>query len=283
MLAVGVAQAGAAAAVRARALYENGDFEGAISQLKSVGALDADELLLAGQVYLKQGDARTACSLLEKAAEARPSDSRRIHWLGRAYGRRAETGSFLIAPRYAVKARQCFENAVRLDPSYAEAWNDLFAYYLEAPRFLGGGLDKAAGVSERMRALDLAEHHFDEARLAEKRGQPALAEAHYRHAADSSPGDPGRLVDLARFLEGRGRREEADRLLDRAHQVAPQSSGPYFEHARIYVLSRRRLHDARNYLTRYLSMKHGPDDPPRSEAIDLLSRIAAVIGKLHPK
>ena len=97
------------------------------------------------------------------------------------------------------------KQAVRLDPKNVEAWNDLFAYYVEAPRFLGGGLDKAGAVAERMLGLDAAEYHFDRARLAEKHKQPKLAEHHYRGAAALAPQDPGRLIDLAEFLESRGR------------------------------------------------------------------------------
>ena len=37
-----------------------------------------------------------------------------------------------------------FEKSVELDGKNLEAINDLFSYYLEAPGFLGGGLDKAA-------------------------------------------------------------------------------------------------------------------------------------------
>ncbi len=191
---------------RARELYGQGDFQGAMRVLKSAGKLNAEGLLLAGQAHYRAGDVRTASSYFEQALTANPSDSRAAHWLGRAYGRRAETGSLLFAPRYAVRARQNFELAVRLDPRNLEAWNDLFAYYLEAPRFLGGGMDKAEAVAERVRGLDGAEYQFDRARLAEERKQPKQAESHYRRAAEMVPQDPGRLIDLAEFLESEGRR-----------------------------------------------------------------------------
>ena len=65
-----------------------------------------------------------------------------FHWLGKAQGRRAETASPFTAPSYASKARQAFEKSVELDGKNLEAINDLFSYYLEAPGFLGGGLNK---------------------------------------------------------------------------------------------------------------------------------------------
>lgn len=246
---------------------------GAIQLLETADVLDAEGLLLARQAHYRAGSFREACSFFERAVVANPMDSRYVEWLGRAYGRRAEGANVLLAPRYAVRARQNFEEAVRLDPNNVEAWNDLFAYYLDAPRFLGGGMDKAAAVADRVRGLDAAEYHFDQARLAEKQKQPQLAEQHYRWAAGLAPQDPGRLIDLAEFLESRGRRGDADRVFERAYEIAPVAPIVLYERARTYVKSGRRLDDARTILMRYLSIQAGPDDPPRSEALKLLKQL----------
>ena len=261
---------------RARDLYRQGDFLGAVKLLETAGTLDAEGLLLAGQAHYRAGNLRVACGFFERAVAANPAASRYVHWLGRAYGRRAESVNMLAASRYAVLARQSFEEAVRLDSKNVEAWNDLFNYYIEAPRFLGGGLDKAAAVADRVLGLDDAEYHYDRARLAEKQKQPKLAEHHYRMAAELAPQDPGRLIDLAKFLESQGRTEAADRAFDRAHDVAPGAPVVLYEQARTYVQSRRRLNDARTLLNRYLSTNAGPDDPPRSEALKLLKRLPSV-------
>jgi len=179
---------------RIRELYRRGDYLTAAKLIDSAGALDAEWLLLAGQVNYRAGNLSAACRYFERATIANPTDSSCFHWLGRAYGRRAESADVLLAPRYAVLARQKFEEAVRLDPKNIEAWNDLFAYYLDAPRILGGGLDKAIGVAERVLLLDVAEYHYDRARIAEKQKDLALAEHHYRMAAKRAPTDAGRQI-----------------------------------------------------------------------------------------
>src|SRR5664279_4429308 len=135
---------------QARDHYLRGDFPGAIRLLETAGALDAEGMFLAGQAHYRSGNIRVACGFFEKAMAANPGVSRYVHWLGRAYGRRAEGVNVLLAPKYAVLARQNFEEAVRLDPKNVEAWNDLFVYYLDAPRILGGGFEKAVGVAERV-------------------------------------------------------------------------------------------------------------------------------------
>ena len=86
----------------------------------------------------------------QKAFGLEPSKSQYAHWLGRAFGRRAEMSNWFSAPGYASKARQYFEQAVALDPVNEEALNDLFDFYLQAPGFLGGGYDKAQAVARRI-------------------------------------------------------------------------------------------------------------------------------------
>jgi tetratricopeptide (TPR) repeat protein len=87
---------------RARDRYQQGDFLGAIKLLKGSDALDAEGLLLAGQAQYRAGNIRVACDFFERAVAANPASSRYVHWLGRAYGRRAESTNVLLAPKYAV-------------------------------------------------------------------------------------------------------------------------------------------------------------------------------------
>src|SRR6185369_4443450 len=122
---------------------------------------------------------------------AEPRNSEIQLWLGRAFGRLAETSSFISAPGYASHCRQAFERAVELDSKNLEAWNDLFAYYLDAPGFLGGGLDKAETVAAKISALNEAEGHFARAQLAEHRKDFEGAEKELRRAVELAPQAPG--------------------------------------------------------------------------------------------
>src|SRR5258708_29669926 len=108
-------------------------------------------------------------------------------WLGRAYGRRAETSSMITAPGLATKARQYFERAAQLNPDNLEAQSDLFEYYLEAPGFLGGGFDKASAVAEQISRLNKVEGYWAQAKLAEKRKEFHTAETRLKQAIDAAP------------------------------------------------------------------------------------------------
>jgi tetratricopeptide (TPR) repeat protein len=195
-------------------------------------------------------------------------------WLGRAWGRRAETSSPFTAPGYAIKARQNFEKALGLNPKNLEAINDLFEYDLQAPGFLGGGVDKAAALAKRIAALDPVEHYWAEAQIAEKRKEYQRAEQLLRRAAELAPREVGRVIDLAKFLARQGKVHESDAAFQRAAKIAPDSPKLMFERAATYVESRRNLEAARELLKRYLSSPLTPDDPSREDAEKLLRQVS---------
>jgi tetratricopeptide (TPR) repeat protein len=226
--------------------------------------------LLIGQNYFMLGDYKKATEAFQKAVTAQPNNSEYNLWLGRAYGRRAETATPLFAAPNANKARQYFEAAVRLDPKNKEALDDLFDYYLQAPGFLGGGFDKATNVANQIGALDAAEGHFAEAQLAEKRKQYNAAEDQLRRAVELAPHKVGRAIELARYLAKQGRYQESDAVFAKAEAAAPNSAKLLFAKAKTLIEHRRNLDEARELLKRYVQCQLTPDDPPRKEAETLL-------------
>jgi tetratricopeptide (TPR) repeat protein len=255
---------------QARKLYSLTEYDRALQILQAIPDKDAATHHLMGVSYYGRGDFKKSTDSLEKALAADPNNSSYALWLGRAYGRRAETSNLLTAPGYASKARQYFEKAVALNPNNLEALNDLFEYYLQAPGFLGGGFDKAVTVSERIGALNAVEGHWAAARLAEKRKEFSRAEEQLRRAAEMAPQQVGRLIDLAHFLSKQGRFQDADSSLAKAEKIAPNSPKVMYAKAEMYIKNGRNLPQARTLLKRYLASTLSPDDPPRSEAEKLL-------------
>jgi tetratricopeptide (TPR) repeat protein len=255
---------------RARELYNRTEYEAALALLGPIAHKDSATYLLMGQCHYMQGDAKKSSELFLKAVQLEPSSSDNRMWLARAYGRRAETSSFFTAPGFATKARENFERAVQLNPRNMEAMSDLFEYYLDAPGFLGGGLDRAAALAKRMEEINPAEYHWGQARLAEKRKEYQTAEQHFRRAADLAPRQIGRVIDLARFLAKAGRYQESDEAFRRAEKIDPNAPKLLFERASAYIRTGRNLAVARALLKRYLESSLTPDDPPRSQAEQLL-------------
>jgi Flp pilus assembly protein TadD len=260
---------------QAKNMYRHTNYAGVIQLLQPSARGNAEACELVGQSYLMLGEYVKATDYLEKAVALDPSQSSYYLFLGRAYGRRAETSFPLAAAHYASKARVNFEKALELNPNDPEVTGDLFEYYLQAPGFLGGGFDKAAVLADKISKRDAAEGVFAKARLAEERKDYSTAEAMLRRALELAPLRPGRWVDLAKFLAKRGRYEESDAMFLEARKFAPEAPRVLFHEASTYIKENRKPEQARELLQQYLASNTiGPDDPSRQEARKLLKKVS---------
>ncbi len=256
---------------KAEELYNRTDYEHSLALLDKQSN-DAAINFLIGRNSFMMGNFKAASEFFEKAIQVSPSSSEYFDWLGRAYGRRAETSNPLMAPAWASRARQAFEKSVQLDPKNRDALGDLFDYYLEAPGFLGGGYDKAFGVAERLSAIDPGEAYYDRFKLDQKRKEFGSAEQHLRQAVAAAPHSVGHIIALARYLANQGRISESDALFADAQQVAPDNPKVWFAQADVLVRQKRNLSEAKALLTKYVNAPITADDPPREEALRLLKQ-----------
>lgn len=254
---------------QAQELYKQTKYREALQILaKEPGGVQP--ALLAGQCHYYLGDFKKAAEVFETAAKLQGGSSIVHHWLGRAYGRRAENANPFLAPGLASKARQQFEEAVALDPRNGEAINDLFDYYLEAPGFLGGGLDKAQGLLPKIKAIDPAEESYALAKLAERRKDFGTAEQQLKRAMELAPKSMGRVLDVAKFLARRGRVQESDAYVARAEKLGASDPLLLFGKAEMYIEAKRNLGQARRLLEQYMQGPLTPELPSRAEAEKLL-------------
>ncbi len=251
--------------------YGRTDYEGSLALL-SKGSEDAAANFLIGRDYFMLGDFKQATDYLQKATAEAPRSSEYMDWLGRIYGKRAETSNPLLAPGLAAKARQAFERSVELDPKNSEALDDLFDYYLEAPGFLGGGYDKAAGVAQKIAAVDPPEGYFAQAKLAQKRKEFPSAEMHLRQAIAAAPHEIGHKIALARFLATQGRNRESDDVFLQAQKDHPNAPRLWFARADVLIKQKRDLAEAKTLLQKYMHAQITVDDPPKEQAAQLLKQ-----------
>ena len=261
----------------AEQLYKHTDYEGALRRLRAVKSPSVEAYLLMGKCTMMQGEFKKATDYFQKAVTLDSKNSDAMLWLGRAWARRAETASPLLAPMNASRARNCFEQAVALntDPKNHEAMDDLFDFYLDAPGFLGGGFDKAEALAARIERMDPAQGHYDRAEIARKRKEFGESEQELRRAVQLAPHEIGHLMALAGLLAHQGRVQESDAVLAQAAKTAPGSPRLLFGRARIYVETHRNLDQARALLEQYLRSDLTPDDPSREEARKLLKQAGA--------
>ena len=261
---------------QAENLYEHTDYQGSLQVLQTIKSPGAPVYCLMGKDYFMLGQFKQATDYFQKAAALEPKNSDYALWMGRAWGKRAETASPFTAPYAAGKARQYFELAVQLDPHNGEATGDLFDYYLNAPGFLGGGLDKAAALAKQIEKNDAAEGHFAAAQLADRRKQFDSAEDQLRRALQLAPRQVGRVLDLARYLAKQGKIQESEAAFAQAEKIAPDSPKVMYTRAKTYVETKRNLDQAKILLRKYLQSNLTPEDAPREEAQKLLQKVSGV-------
>jgi Flp pilus assembly protein TadD len=271
-LAVSAPPARAQDLTTAEALYKRTYYEASLASLDKHADGAATAFLRARDYYML-GDFKKAADYLQSAITVQPTNSEYMDWLGRAYGKRAETSNPLLAPGLASKARQAFERAVELDSSNRDALSDLFDYYLNAPGFLGGGYDKALAVATRMSTVDPSEAFFAQAQLAQKHQHFQAAEEHLRQAVAVAPHEVGHLIALAKFLANQGRAVESDAVFEQAAKVNPNAPRLWFARAAVLIKQRRNIAEAKMLLQKYVNAPITADDPPRQEAYRLLKEV----------
>ncbi len=259
---------------RALQLYNRTEYDASLQLLLKVQQPDAAALLLIGQNHFMMGDANRALDFFQQAVTADPNNSVNYHWLGRAYARQAEAASMFNAVGLAAKSRQNLEKAVELDHKNLEAMNDLFEFYLEAPSFMGGGMEKATKLAAQIAELDAAEGAYAQSRIAEKNKDVAQAEAHLRRAMELAPRQVGRVIDVAKFLAKQQRFDESEKMFQTAEKIDPHAPKILYAHAESYIITHRNPEAAKTLLEKYLSAKLTPDDPPREDARKLLGQVA---------
>lgn len=276
MACAAVLYGGPAEVRKAEELFSQTRYKEALDAIRPhLDGRDAAAYLAAGRAAYGLHDYKQAVSHFEKAVQLEPRWPETHHWLGRAFGRRAETALPITAPHYASKARQSFEKAVELDPRNGEALNDLFDYYLQAPGFLGGGLDKAQSLLPRIRAIDEAEFEYAQAQMQESRKDFNTAEHHLKRAAELAPKSVGRVLDVARFFARRGRFSESFAWIARAEKIAPKDPKVLYGKAQTHIQAKKDLPVAKQLLEEYLRAPLNPDLPSREEALKLLKQASS--------
>jgi tetratricopeptide (TPR) repeat protein len=206
------------------------------------------------RIYLAQERWNDAVSACHRAVRIAPDSSEYHLWLGRAYGEKASRENKIAAYRTAKLVRAEFEAAVALDGQNREALSDLGEYYVEAPKILGGGVEKAQGLADR---LDPVRADELRARIAESKKDYAGAEQLWRariaesQAPRESPAQA--WMDLGSFYRRRGQWDEMLAALKSGAAADTNHGPPLVDGASTLIAARREPMLAAQWLREYLN------------------------------
>ncbi|HEY7216714.1 MAG TPA: tetratricopeptide repeat protein [Thermoanaerobaculia bacterium] len=223
---------------------------------------DADAAFYLGRTYLSLHKFDTAAEWLEKAAALAPRQSPVQLWLARAYAQAAEQASVFKMPGLAKKAKEAWDKAVVLDPNNLDARGDLIQYYLEAPGFLGGSVEKAKEQAAEIKKRDALRGAQAFAAIAVDQKDFAAAERELKEASQKTPADPRPRVALASIYQGQEKWDAAFETLEAVLKADPDNWDALYQVGRAAALSGKRLDRGEECLKRYLTHTPTEDQPP---------------------
>jgi tetratricopeptide (TPR) repeat protein len=182
-----------------------GHVDAVIMQLSPAKDAAAHNLLC--RAYYSEDHFDESVRECEAAVAADPANSNYQRWLGSAYGEKAGHSGKFSAFGIAKKAHAAMEKAVQLDPHSADAISDLGDYCVSAPGIVGGGIDKASALAQKLLAIDAPRGHGLLARIAEKQNNLALAEKEFIASAAGDHAAAG-FVDLAAYYKRHGNKDQ---------------------------------------------------------------------------
>jgi tetratricopeptide (TPR) repeat protein len=198
-------------------------------------------------------------------------------WLGRAYGMKARRAGPIAGFTLARKVQASFSRAVDLNPNNVAAFNDLGEYDVDAPFIVGGGIDKAQLLANRMMPRFPAAAHRLLGRMADAGNDLPTAEAEFKRAV-AAGGTAEAWIDLAQFYQTRHRPDDALAAV-RSALAADHSHGPVLVDAASILTKAHRSPDlAERCLRDYLASRAKSDAAPAFKVHLQLSRMLAARG-----
>lgn len=247
----------------ARQAFDRGEYSRAVDLLKQVAQKEpanGDAQVLLTRSYLELGQYDAAVSSGERAVAIQSKSSEYHHWLGVAYGGKADHASMLSAYPLARKTQREFETALQLDERNFPAAFALVEYDCTAPGIVGGGEDKAAPVIAKVAALDAAAGHYAAGVCRRSKKDFTAADAEFQKALDGKLKIADAVFDIGDYAASK---RQADRLLAVAslgETVAPNDPRAKFYRAVGWILRKESATDAEKLLRDYARTA-----PPRSE------------------
>lgn len=250
----------------------------AIAALLKAQPRSPDVHVLHARLLLQQRQPEDAIDAAERAVELGPTHAQAHYWLGNALGQRIGQVGMLRQAAMAPKLRDAFERALGLDPAIHEARLNLMEFYLQAPAFAGGSVDKARAHALELARRDPPRGHYAAGRLAmHAKDLPAAAEA-YGTAYAARPDNTSFRMAAGTAWQATEQWRDAFALYQAWTREDPDAAGAHYQLGRTAALSGQFLAEGEAALRRYLALPLAPGQPPHHHAWYRLGQVQAHAG-----
>ena len=258
---------------QAKKLFEDRKYEESKKLLSPID--DDDRDYAAAQFYLgriayAKKDYDDAADYFEEATEANDKVADYFNWLGNTYGTIASDANLIRQGMLAPKMKSAWEKTIALDPKNLDACTSLIQYYLRAPGFMGGSVEKAREVAGQILKIKPAEGHRALGNIYMHEKKTAEAEKEFILMAKT---DPAYASALANFYTGQKQYDKAFQLFEEAIQKTPADFLAIYQYGRTSAVSGQRLEKGEEYLKKYLTYTPKQNEPSHAGANMRLAQI----------
>lgn len=244
-----------------------------------LSAATASELIEQGRAALVRDDNDAAVELFTKAIELEPRNANAHYLLGMAYGDLAQRSGVLKQASMARKTKGAFETAAKLDPNHFEARLMLINYYLIAPAFLGGSVDKALEHATDIAHRNPLEGHRARARIYLYQKKNDLAQKEFVEAVRENPKNARAHHWLAGFYLNEKNNPAALHEIEMTLELDPTYMPAHLRLGAYAAVSGSDYERGTESLRKYLTYKPTESEPSLAAAWYWLGQIQEKQGK----
>jgi tetratricopeptide (TPR) repeat protein len=230
-----------------------------------------------GRIALNQNDIDEAVHQFERCVEIDEANADCHMWLGSALGTAAQRASKFRQPFLARRVKTEFERAVELNPRNVEARNGLVQFYMFAPGFMGGGMDKAREQVAALEKISPLRGALSAGMLADHEKDTTAALTAYRRAIAVAPDSVAAYLGLTNFYLRDKRWNEAFAVLDRAHAAMPNEPAVLRAVGQVAAISGEQLPRGETALKAWLAA------PPKDAGVVRTAAVHTLLGAIYDK
>lgn len=152
-----------------------------------------------------------AIPLFKELTSRKPYDAEVFYRYGGVMARQAQQSSKLKAMTMLNDIESAFQKTIQLEPNHINARWALIEYYIQVPKFLGGGEDKAKRYADELAKLSAVDGCLAKGHIEEFYGRFSQAEIFYLAAIKVGNSKTGyqKLADLYRNKMDRPNKADA--------------------------------------------------------------------------
>ncbi|MEP6551643.1 MAG: tetratricopeptide repeat protein [Gemmatimonadales bacterium] len=223
------------------------------------GENDAAAAYYLGRIMMTEHTDDKAARWFENAVQMSPRNATYYDWLARAHGRQAQSANKLRQPFLARKTKNAWETALAIDSDDLDVRDDLIAYYMQAPGFLGGSKEKARDMALEIKKRDAYRGSLSVVNLCASERDTVCVERELQDLTTTYPDSGAGYSLLAAFYANQNEFDNAFAVIDRRLHARPNELSTLFALGRTASLSGEQLDRGERALKAYIA---GP--PPEN-------------------